>query len=252
VIATDLTGRRALVTGGASGIGLATVAALLRCGAAVAVNHLPEDGNAPVVLAGLGADGGRIIAAPGDVSVTDDAERMVRAAIASLGGLDLLVNNAATAIVPEPIRFDDLAAMTDEFWRRTLETNLVGAFRCIRAAVPALRESRGTIVNMASVAAFGGAGNSLAYGASKAGLVNLTRSLGKALAPEIRVNAIAPGITRTPWTDAQSEASRQLSISRTVLERIIEPEEVADAVLFVAAAPSMTGHTLVIDAGRNL
>ena len=100
--------------------------------------------------------------------------------------------------------------------------------------------------------AFGGAGNSLAYAASKGGLVNLTRSLAKALAPAIRVNAIAPGITRTPWTDAQTEARREQSIGRTALGRIIEPAEIADAVLFLAAAPSMTGHTLVMDCGRNL
>jgi 3-oxoacyl-[acyl-carrier protein] reductase len=254
MISADLTGRRALVTGGASGIGLATVEALLRCGATVAVNYLAADPRGPVVVEALGrAQGGnRVLAAPGDVSEPRDAERMVRAAICALGGLDILINNAATPATVEPIPFDDLEAMTEEKWERIIETNLKGVFRCVKAAAPALKLARGAVVNTASIAGFGGQGSSIAYSASKAGVINLTRSLAKALAPEVRVNAVAPGLTRTPWTDPWPAERKARSVENTALKRLVEPSDIADAMIFLAAQPAITGQTVLVDCGRNL
>jgi 3-oxoacyl-[acyl-carrier protein] reductase len=248
----DLTGRTALVTGGASGIGLATVTRLARLGARVALDHLSGDPAGPAAAARLAAEGLHVIAVAGSVADPADAPAMVAGAIERLGGrLDLLVNNAGTAATRVPIPFADLDAVTDDLWAATLETNLVGAFRCVRAAAPALRAAKGAVVNVASVAALGGAGSSLAYAASKAGLVNLTRNIARALAPEVRVNAVAPGFVDTPWTAPWPEARKAATIDQTWLRRACRPEEVAEAILFLGfGATFVTGETLAVDGGR--
>jgi 3-oxoacyl-[acyl-carrier protein] reductase len=257
MITTDFSGKRALVTGGASGIGLATVEALLRCGATVAVNHLAGDPRAIETVARLSATAGsgangRVIAAPGDVSDPADAARMVAEVIANLGGLDILINNAATPMTVDPIPLDDFEAMTEAKWDKILQTNLVGPFRCAKAAAAALKASKGVIVNTASIAGLGGQASSIAYAASKAGLINLTRNLAKALAPDVRVNAVAPGLTRTPWTDPWPAERKARSIENTALRRMVEPSDIADAMIFLAAHTAITAQTLVVDCGRNL
>jgi 3-oxoacyl-[acyl-carrier protein] reductase len=194
-----LAGRSALVTGGASGIGLATVERLARLGAAVALNHLPDDPAGSAEAGRLRAEGLAVIAAPGDVSDAAEAARMVEAAVAALGRLDILVNNAGTPATPAPIPPRELDAMTETFWERIIATNLLGPFRCTRAAAGALRAARGAVVNTASIAGLTALGSSIAYGASKAALINLTVNLARALAPECRVNAVAPGAVDTPW-----------------------------------------------------
>jgi 3-oxoacyl-[acyl-carrier protein] reductase len=250
MITADLKGRRALVTGGASGIGLAVVELFARCGAKVAVNHLRDDPRATDVLDRLLAEGLDVVPAPGNVAQAADAERMVAAAIDDLGGLDFLINNAGTSATLEPIDFSDLGAMTDEFWNIILSTNLLGPFRCARAAAPALKHSRGAIVNTASVAGLGRRGSSLAYSVSKAGLINLTRGLARALAPDVRVNAVAPGLIETPWTKPWSDDRKQSSMERTLLARMGKPHDIAEAMLFLAAgAAYITGETIVVDGG---
>lgn len=250
MLKADFAGKRALVTGGASGIGLATARALAACGAAVAVNHLADDPRGPEAVAAIREAGGTALAAPGDVSNPEQAAAMVEAAAKALGGLDILINNAATPGSLEPIPFADLDAMTEEFWGKLLSTNLVGPFRCTRAAVPYLRESRGCIVSTASIAGMGGNASSLAYGAAKAGLINLTRNLAKALGPDIRVNAVAPGLTRTPWTDTWPDERKDRSVANTMLLRMVEPEDVADAMVYLCANKAVTGQTVVVDCGR--
>ncbi len=247
---------RALITGGASGIGLAVARSLLARGAAVAVNHLPGDQAAAETVARLaeeaGARGdGRVVAAPGDVSERAQAEAMTADAVEALGGLNLLVNNAGTPGVREPIPLPDLDRLDEAFWHKLLDTNLLGAFWCARAAAGPLGQGRGgAIVNTASIAGLGGGASSLAYAASKAALVNLTVNLARGLAPAVRVNAVAPGLTRTPWTESWPEARKARSVEAALLKRWVEPEDVADAILFLAANPAVTGQTLVVDAGR--
>ena len=257
MITADLTGKRALVTGGASGIGLATVEALLRCGAIVAVNHLVSDARGPEVVARLAREigsgpNGRVISAPGDVGDAGDAARMVAKAIADLGGLDILINNAGTPMTVEPIPFDDFEAMTEERWAGILAVNLIGPFRCAKAAAAALRASKGAIVNTASIAGLGGQASSIAYAASKAGLINLTRNLAKALGPDVRVNAVAPGLTRTPWTDPWPAERKARSVENTALKKLVEPTDISDAMIFLAAHTAITAQTIVVDCGRNL
>lgn len=253
MITADLTGKRALVTGGASGIGLACVTMLASMGAKVALNHLDDDPAGAAKVAELSGQGLDVIAAPGNISIPGNAETMVETAIDRMGGLDYLVNNAGTSGTQDKIPPSELDKMTEEFWHLLLNTNLVGPFRCAHAAASALKDSRGAIVNMASIAGIGQQGSSIAYAASKSGLVSLTRSLARGLAPEVRVNAVAPGQTRTPWTDGWPEERKQWARDQAVLKRRSSPEDIAEAVLFLCAGANMvTGHVLVVDGGMTL
>jgi 3-oxoacyl-[acyl-carrier protein] reductase len=248
-----LDGKTALVTGAASGIGLATVELFAKRKAKVALNHLPDDARGAAAVERLRAQGHAVIAAPGDVSKAGSAENMVRHAIAALGRLDFLVNNAGTSATVEPIAPADLEALNDEFWASILATNLLGPFRCARAAAPALKAAHGAVCNTASVAGRNMPGSSMAYGASKAALINLTKNLARALAPEVRVNAVAPGFVDSEWTRPWPAARKQASIERTLLKRACTPADIAAAIVFLCADASMvTAQTLVVDGGYSL
>lgn len=251
-IRADLSGKRVLITGAASGIGRAAAELFAACGAQVAVNYLPGDDRGEETICAINAAGHQALAAPGDVSDPADCDAMVKKAIDALGGLDILINNAGTPGTVEPIPFDDLEAMTEEFWTKLLSTNLIGPFRCIKAAAPALKQGGGAIVNTASIASFGGIGSSLAYAGSKAGLMNLTKNLSKALAPEIRVNAVAPGLVNSPWTQAWPEDRKKRAVANSALGRMVEPVDIARTMLFLAVNTAMTGQTVVVDCGRQL
>jgi 3-oxoacyl-[acyl-carrier protein] reductase len=250
MITIDLAGKAALVTGGASGIGLATVELFARAGATVAINHLPEDPRGEQEVQRLQAAGHRVVSAPGNVGKSGEAERMVTAAIDRLGRLDYLVNNAGTPATTKPIEFGDLRAMTEEFWSTILSTNLIGPFRCAHAAAGALKAAKGAVCNTASVAGLGIVGSSMAYGASKAGLINLTKSLARVLAPEARVNAVAPGFVDSPWTRAWPEERKMDYASKAMLRRICQPEDIAEVIFFLCAGAALvTGQTIVVDGG---
>ena len=250
MVTAELKGKAVLVTGGSSGIGLATVELFGRCGAKVALNHLPSDQRGSEQVERLCGAGMDVISAPGDVSQPGVAERMVEQAVADLGRLDVLINNAGTSNTVDPVPFEDLDAMTEEFWNIILSTNLVGPFRCAHAAAPHLAKTRGAIVSTASIAGLGTRGSSIAYGASKAGLINLTRNLGMALGPEVRVNAVAPGLVDTPWTQPWPQERKRHYIDSTMIKRIVKPEEIANAMLFLAVHPAISGQTLAVDCGR--
>jgi 3-oxoacyl-[acyl-carrier protein] reductase len=249
----DLTGRTALVTGAASGIGRATAAMLARAGAKVAINHLPSDARGAATIAALQAGHLDVIAAPGDVGNPADAERMVATAIKDLGRLDLLVNSAGLPGVDARVPPTRLDLITEELWSTLVPVNLIGPFRCSKAAAPALKEAAGSIVNLASIAGVGAVGSSIVYSATKAGVVSLTQNFARALAPEVRVNAVAPGAVDTPWPTAWTEEDREMHKQKSLLKRWSTADDVADVILFLAfGTRMMTGQTLVVDGGFTL
>jgi 3-oxoacyl-[acyl-carrier protein] reductase len=261
MIRYDLTGKTALVTGGASGIGFATARMLVGFGATVAVNFLADDPRGPEAVDKLNAPagtagtipGGKAIMAPGSVADADGAVRMVEKAAADLGRLDLLVNNAGTPGTRHRITPPQLDLITEDLWSLLLQTNLLGVFRCAKAAAPALKRAGGAIVNTASIAGLGRAGSSLAYSATKAGVVSLTQNLARALAPEVRVNAIAPGAVDSSWMVEWSNEERQLSIEHALLKRRCQPEDLAEVILFLGFGAAMvTGQTITVDGGLTL
>lgn len=250
-ISADLRGKTALVTGAASGIGLATATLLGRNGAKVALNYLPGDNRGAEALGTLKAEGLDVVAAEGNAATTGEAEAMTLAAIEKLGRLDILINNAGITKTVEPIPFPDLDAMTDEFWASILDTNLVGPFRVSRAAAPALKASKGAIVNTCSVAGLGRRGSSMAYAASKAGIINLTKGLARALAPDVRVNGVAPGFVETPITASWPDSRRAMTRERTILGRTAQPEEIAEVMLFLSVVSYVNGEVIAVDGGSQ-
>jgi ketoreductase RED2 len=232
-----------VVTGSSSGIGRAVAERFARDGARVVVNssRSVEEGEA------LARSLPEAVYVQGDVSHEEDARRLVASALERFGRLDVVVNNAGTT---KRVAFPDLDGVDDGLWQRILGVNLMGPWYLIRAAVPALREARGAIVNVGSVAGVFAGGSSLPYAVSKAALHHLTRTLAQALAPEVRVNAVAPGLVETPWT-AGWEANQAI-IERTPLARAGTPEEIADAVAFLARAAFATGQVVVVDGGLTL
>lgn len=253
MISYNLSGKKALVTGGASGIGLAAVTMLAKAGASVAMNHLPADDMANKAMTSLRGQGLDVMSAPGSVAEGGIAETMVEEAISDLGGLDFLINNAGTPATKEPIPPAELERMDEMFWQKILETNLLGPFRCTKAAAPALKAAKGAVVSTASIAGIGTQGSSIAYAASKGALVNMTRSLARGLGPEVRVNAVAPGHVDTPWTASWPAERKQMSEDQAVLKRRCKPEDIADVMLFLLAGASMiTGQTVIVDGGLTL
>ncbi len=250
MISSDLTGKTVLVTGGASGIGFATARLFAQNGAMVAINDLPGNPRLEEAVLELQQAGLAVGSVPADVGDPDAAQAMVEAAVKDMGRLDFLINNAAMSGTDKPIPPQDLDSLTEDFWQKLVGLNLVGPFRCTKAAAPWLKEARGAVVSTASSAAFGSPGSSMVYAATKAALVSLTKNLARGLSPEVRVNAVAPGFIRTPWTKRFGQEWEDLTVEMTALHRAGEPEDIAEVMLFLCAgAAYITGQTLLVDGG---
>ena len=245
----DFEGKTVLITGSTRGIGLATARAFLDRGAKVAVNGLSPD----EVVQAIGALGGheRLVSAVGSVDSADTCHRLVAAALEGLGRLDVLVNNAGILEIG-PIEEQD-----EGLWDRLLTTNVKGTFFCSQAALPALRASWGSIVNLGSNAGLRGYPRFAAYCASKGAVVNLTRAMAAECAPDVRVNCVCPGPTDTSMVDVflgpPGGDGREAYEDRQLMKRLATPEEIAEAVLFLAsdAASYVSGTMLPVDGGRT-
>ena len=251
----DLAGRVAIVTGGGTGIGRATSIRLARAGAkAVLINYSRSAAEAESTsdeLRGLGTEG---VAHRADVADESMVKAMVASTVKRWGRLDVLVNNAGTTHF---IAHPDLDGLTDEVWNDILSVNLKGTFFCCRAAAPELKKAGGAIVNIASIAAHRASGSSIAYAVSKAGVVQLTRALALALAPDVRVNSVSPGLVSTRWFsknfgDEAAAAQEDAFASATPLRKIATPDDVAQAVVALLENDLITGQDLVIDGGKNV
>ena len=241
--------RVALITGSATGVGRACAVRFAQLGFAVIVNYSKSEDEA-VETARLCEEIGvpvQVIAA----TVADDAQvkGMIGHVVKAFGGIDVLVNNAGTT---QFIAHADLDAVTDEIWDEIFQVNLKGAFYCSRAAMPYLRARQGSIVNVSSVAGQSGQGSSIPYCASKGAMNTLTKSLAKAFGPDVRVNAVAPGPILTRWLEGREEQIEKF-LAQAPLGKAATPEDIADAVVFLAVGTALTtGQILVVDGGRTM
>jgi len=248
----DLEGKAALVTGGGVGAGRAIALALSRRGCKVAVSYSKSQAEADLTAADIEALGTTGLAVRADVRDDDQVREATARVVGAFGGLDILVNNAG---VTEFIAHDDLDSVTDEVWQRLLGTNVIGAFSSIRAAAPALKAGAGgCVINISSIAGVYSIGSSVPYCASKAALNSMTVSLARALAPEIRINAVAPGYIDTRWWQGRDNYApiKQMAEQATPLKKVCQPEDVAGVVVGLIDAETVTGQILVVDGGYGI
>jgi 3-oxoacyl-[acyl-carrier protein] reductase len=250
-------GKTAIVTGSASGIGAAVALLLGREGANIIVNYATSEPEARQIVAAVGAAGGRAVAVQGDVASDADCRKLAATALETFGGIDILVNNAG---ITKFASHADLDALDDVDFQRLYAVNVIGAFQMVRAAITPLKASgSGTVVNVSSIAGLHGIGSSIAYAASKGALNTMTKSLARALAPHVRVNAVCPGFVASSWfarafgreTADRMAADHQKTVP---LDRVAQPEDIAEVVAFFAGPASrhVTGETLLVDGGLHL
>lgn len=231
----DLKGKVAIVTGAATGIGAATALGLAKRGANVIVNYARSEADAARIAEeakGLGVDARSV---QGDVAKDEDCRKLAQAAMDAWGRIDILVNNAGTT---KFVSHNDLDGLTAEDFQSIYSVNVIGPYQMTRACVPALKKSgEGAIVNVSSIAGVAGIGSSIAYTASKGALNTMTLSLARALAPEIRVNAVCPGYVATTWFtkrfgDDGAERIKENQGKQNLLPITADGAEIAHTVLF--------------------
>ena len=253
----ELKGRVALVTGGAGGIGGAVVRRLAKAQVdGIAINYRKSSNEANDLAAEIERAGVKALAVQADIQSDRQVRTMMEQIQTHFGRLDILVNNAG---VTQWVNLSDLHGLTDTIWDEILDVNLKGAFRCARAAAPMLAENQGIIINVSSVSGVLAPStmSSLAYGAAKAALIYLTKGLAVALAPNVRVNCVAPAFTDTPWMREHFGADYPQAIAKASagfpLQRIATADEVAGAILgLITGGDFVTGQTLIVDGGLTL
>jgi 3-oxoacyl-[acyl-carrier protein] reductase len=251
----DVNGKVAVVTGSSAGVGRATAELLASLGAKVVVNYANSAGDAEETVAAIRAAGGTAHAFQADVRDDAQCRALIESAVDTYGALHILVNNAGmTHFIPH----ERLDLVTDEAWDDVFDANVKGTFNCTRAAAPHMQKAgEGAVVNVASIAGVRGVGSSIPYAASKAAVITLTKSLARVLAPEIRVNCIAPGFIDTRWLRGglgeRYEKMKEATASNTPMQAVATPETCADAILaFIQYNTFVTGQTVIVDGGASL
>ncbi len=242
--------RVAIVTGGGTGIGRGICEVFGSEGAKVIVNYASSREASEETAAAIRAEGiGDAVAVQADVTKEDEVKALIASTLERWGRLDVLVNNAGWSKRTPHEQLDEL---TEEIWDRTLNTNLRGAFYCMRQAAPVLKKNPGSsIINVASIAPHYGGGSSIVYAASKAGLISMTKSFARILAPEVRVNSLAPGFVQTRFAGWPPETFVQAA-NESILGRIATPEDLGKAAVFLAVdACATTGENINIDFGQT-
>ena len=237
----NLKNKVVLVTGASRGIGKATALAFSHEGCRVVINYFKEKKLAEAL--------GQALSIQTDVADFSSFQNMVASIVKKLGRIDILVNNAGLIIQTN----QDYQQITDEVWDRTMNVNLKGVFNGIKAVAPIMKkQGQGRIINTASVFGQTGAAAVMAYTAAKAGVENLTKAFAKELAPEITVNAVAPAVCNTDMTKGSGEELINFFKKNTPLQRIAQPEEIAQAIVFFAKSDFITGQILNVDGGYGL
>jgi 3-oxoacyl-[acyl-carrier protein] reductase len=246
----DLKGKVAIVTGGGTGMGKAISTLLAASGVSIAVNYSRSEADAVATAEELTAAGVEALPIRADVSVAADVAGLVEQTERQLGRVDILVNNAGYTRF---VAMNDLDGMSEDEWDRIMDVNVKGIWLCTKAAAPAMRRAGGgSVVNISSIAGLKVAGSSMAYAVSKAAAIHLTRCLALALAPDVRVNSVAPGLVITRWwAHAGEERLSQMSASMP-LQHSVTPEQVASTTLELLKNESITGQTIALDSGALL
>ncbi|MED4583635.1 SDR family NAD(P)-dependent oxidoreductase [Brevibacillus choshinensis] len=238
-----------LVTGGGTGIGRATSLELAKRGAIVIVNYSRSQSAADETVRLINSERGHAVAIQADVSKDNEVRTMIQTIIQHFGTIHLLVNNAS---ITKHIPMDDLEAATEEVWDALFDVNVKGMFNCARAVAPFMKKNgNGAIVNLGSIAGQTGLGSSLPYAVSKAAVHGLTKSLARALAPEIRVNSIVPGAVATRWWAGREEQMNRLA-PHLPLQRMSTPEDIAAMICTALEQEAMTGQIITVDSGQTL
>jgi len=253
----ELSGRVALVTGGAGGIGGAVVRALAKAGVAgIVVNYRKSSKEAEALATEIERGGVKALALQADVQSDLQVRAMIQTIESEFGRLDVVVNNAG---VTHWVKLADLEGLTDPIWDEILDVNVKGTFRCARAAQKLLEANQGMIVNVSSISGVLAPStiSSLAYGTAKAALIYMTKGLAVAMAPKVRVNCVAPAFTDTPWMSQHFGAEYQQVIAKASagypLQRIATPEDIAGAIVgMITGGDFVTGQTLLVDGGLSL
>jgi 3-oxoacyl-[acyl-carrier protein] reductase len=243
----DLQGKVAIVTGGGTGIGKAIAKLLAAASAHVVVNYSRSEAEATATAKELETNYVQALPLKADVSSAVEVAALVEQTERTLGRIDVLVNSAGYT---QFVAMRDVDALSEAVWDRTFAVNVKGIWLCAKAAAPAMRRAGGgAIVNVTAVGGLKVSGSSMAYAVSKAAAIHLTKCLAFALAPEIRVNAVAPGLVVTRWWDHASEEELSQMRASFPLKRAVEVEEVATAALELIRNDAITGQTLAQDAG---
>lgn len=247
----ELKGKVALITGGVTGLGKVVALDLAREGMSVAVTYTKSEKEAGETVAELKALGARAIAIRSDVSQADQVKDMVDRTLKEFGRIDVLINNAgSTVFVPN---FADLDAISEADWDRVMAVNVKGPWLAAKAVAPIMKkQGAGKIVQTTSISGLRAGGSSMAYTVSKAAETQLTHALAMALAPEITVNAVAPGLIDTRWGREWGEAAMEAARKGSPLKKLPTLEDCSLAVVYLLKNDSVTGQSMVVDCGRYM